>query len=343
MQAAVYRGREDVRIEELPDPTPRAGEVAIEVARAGICGTDLHEYMAGPMHAAPGIIMGHEYSGTVVGVGPGVHDFIEGDRVCGVGVFGCGECGPCRQGAEALCTTVGFIGFNVHGALARYASLPAKALFRIPDEISLIQAALVEPIASAYHAVRRSRLTAGETVFIAGAGPIGLALVQFSLTQGASQIVVAEVSATRRAAAQRIGAARVIDPHLEDAAEVVRTLTDGRGVDVSFDAAGAQPALDAALGVLRPRGRLVVVAIWEALANVDINRNIMREAEISFSFCYEAQWQVPEILSLIAKRAINPDQLLTDEIPLDAVVSRGFEGLRNNREAHIKILVDPAL
>ncbi|ARV80157.1 2,3-butanediol dehydrogenase [Mycobacterium sp. 050128] len=343
MRAAVYHGSEDVRIEELPDPAPRAGEVAIEVARAGICGTDLHEYTAGPMHAAPGVIMGHEYSGTVVGIGPGVHDFTEGDRVCGVGVFGCGECGPCKQGAEALCATVGFIGFNVNGALARYVSLPTKALFHIPDEVSLVEAAVVEPIASAYHAVRRSRLTAGETVFIAGAGPIGLALAQFSHAQGASQIIVTEISPTRRAAAQQSGATRVIDPLLEDAAEMVRTLTDGHGVDVSFDAAGVQPALDATLGVLRPRGRLVVVAIWEAPANVDINRNIMREAEIGFSFCYEAQWQVPEILSLIAKRAIYPDQLVTDEIPMDAVVSQGFEELRSNRDAHMKILIDPSL
>lgn len=185
MRAAIYHGREDVRIEELPDPSPRAGEVVIEVARAGICGTDLHEYIAGPMHAAPGgVVIGHEYSGTVVGVGSGVREFTEGDRVCGVGVFfGCGECGFCKQGAEALCGAVGFIGFAVNGALARYASLPTKALFRIPDEISLAEAAVVEPIASAYHAVRRSGLAAGGTVFIAGAGPIGLALVQFSLAK----------------------------------------------------------------------------------------------------------------------------------------------------------------
>ncbi len=289
MRAAIYHGREDVRIEELPDPSPRAGEVVIEVARAGgICGTDLHEYIAGPMHAAPGgVVIGHEYSGTVVGVGSGVREFTEGDRVCGVGVFGCGECGFCKQGgAEALCGAVGFIGFAVNGALARYASLPTKALFRIPDEISLAEAAVVEPIASAYHAVRRSGLAAGGTVFIAGAGPIGLALVQFSLAEGATQVIVSEVSATRRVAAHRVGGAtRVIDPLAEDAVEVVRMLTNGNGVDVSFDAAGVQPALDAALGVLRPpRGRLMVVAIWEAPAGIDINRSVMREADIGFSF-----------------------------------------------------------
>ncbi|ADT96912.1 2,3-butanediol dehydrogenase [Mycolicibacterium gilvum] len=342
MRAAIYHGREDVRIEELPDPSPRAGEVVIEVARAGICGTDLHEYIAGPMHAAPGVVIGHEYSGTVVGVGSGVREFTEGDRVCGVGVFGCGECGFCKQGAEALCGTVGFIGFAVNGALARYASLPTKALFRIPDEISLAEAAVVEPIASAYHAVRRSGLAAGGTVFIAGAGPIGLALVQFSLAQGATQVIVSEVSATRRVAAHRVGATRVIDPLAEDAVEVVRTLTNGNGVDVSFDAAGVQPALDAALGVLRPRGRLMVVAIWEAPAGIDINRSVMREANIGFSFCYEAQRQVPAILDLLATGAISLGELITDEIPLDAVVSQGLEELRVNRDAHVKILIDPS-
>ncbi|BBY90366.1 butanediol dehydrogenase [Mycobacterium gallinarum] len=342
MRAAVYHGREDVRIEELPDPSPRAGEVVIEVARAGICGTDLHEYIAGPMHAAPGVVMGHEYSGTVVGVGPDVHEFTEGDRVCGVGVFGCGECGSCKQGAEALCGTVGFIGFALNGALARYASVSAKALFRIPDDISLVEAAVVEPIASAYHAVRRSRLAAGETVFIAGAGAIGLALVQFCLAQGATQIIVSEVSASRRVAAHRVGATRVIDPLVEDPVEVVQTLTHGNGVDVSFDAAGVQPALDAALSVLRPRGRLMVVAIWEAAAGIDINRSIMREANIGFSFCYEAQSQVPAILTLLSVGALSLSELITDEIPLDAVVSQGFEELRINRDAHIKILIDPS-
>ncbi|AKK27856.1 MULTISPECIES: 2,3-butanediol dehydrogenase [Mycobacteriaceae] len=342
MRAAVYHGREEVRIEEVRDPSPAPGEVVIEIARAGICGTDLHEYLAGPMHASPGVIMGHEYSGTVVATGSQVDRLAEGDRVCGVGVFGCGRCGPCEQGAEALCVDVGFIGFAVNGALARYAALPAKALFPIPEEISFAQAAVVEPIASAYHAVRRSRLAAGETVFIAGAGPIGLALVQFALAVGASQVIVSEVSASRRAAAQQIGATCVIDPLAEDPLEVVATSTTGHGIDVSFDAAGVQPALDVALAVLRPRGRLIVVAIWEGPAGIDINRNVMREAQIGFSFCYEAQWQVPEILDLIATGAINPSDLITDELPLDAVVSRGFEELRANRDAHIKILIDPS-
>ncbi|WP_418601875.1 zinc-binding dehydrogenase [Mycolicibacterium sp. SCSIO 43805] len=216
--------------------------------------------------------------------------------------------------------------------------MPTKALFRIPDEISLAEAAVVEPIASAYHAVRRSGLAAGGTVFIAGAGPIGLALVQFSLAEGATQVIVSEVSATRRVAAHRVGATRVIDPLAEDAVEVVRMLTNGNGVD----AAGVQPALDAALGVLRPRGRLMVVAIWEAPAGIDINRSVMREADIGFSFCYEAQRQVPAILDLLATGAISLGELITDEIPLDAVISQGFEELRVNRDAHVKILIDPS-
>ena len=150
------------------------------------------------------------------------------------------------------------------------------------------------------------------------------------------------MSASRRAAAHQIGATCVVDPLAEDPVEVVATSTTGNGIDVSFDAAGVQPALDVALAVLRPRGRLIVVAIWEGPAGIDINRNVMREAQIGFSFCYEAQWQVPEILDLIATGAINPGDLITDELPLDAVVSRGFEELRVNRDAHIKILIDPS-
>ena len=154
MKAAVFHGTEDVRVEEVPEPTVGHEDVLIEVERTGICGTDLHEYLGGPIFAVPGTTLGHEYSGTIVELGSEVRGFAVGDRVAGVGVTGCGVCYLCRHGLTGICDTPTFIGLRSPGALAPLAAVPASALFVVPENLSLTEAALVEPLGVAFHAVR---------------------------------------------------------------------------------------------------------------------------------------------------------------------------------------------
>ncbi|MDO8383849.1 MAG: 2,3-butanediol dehydrogenase [Microbacterium sp.] len=343
MKAAVWHAKEDIRIEEVPDPTPASGEVVIQVERTGICGTDLHEYTSGPLFAIPQTILGHEYSGTVVDMARDVTGFRVGDRVAGVGVTGCGVCYYCRHGLTGICDSPTFIGLRRPGALAPLASMPASALFVVPDELSLAEAALVEPLGVAFHAVRRSRLAPGETVYVAGAGPIGLGVIQTARAAGASEIIVSEVSSRRRAAATELGATRVIDPTIEDTLEITRSLTFGRGADVGFDTAGVQAAFDPAIAAIRKRGRFVVVAAWERPAAFEMSGPLLREIELIFTFCYEAEEEIPQLLKLLARGDIQAAPMITSEIPLDAVVAKGFQELRDHRDVQVKILVNPAV
>jgi threonine dehydrogenase-like Zn-dependent dehydrogenase len=220
--------------------------------------------------------------------------------------------------------------------------MPASALFVVPDDLSLVEAALVEPLGVAFHAVRRSRLAPGESVYVAGAGPIGLGVIQAVRAAGASEIVVSEVSPRRRQAAMELGATRVIDPTTEDAVEVTRSLTFGRGADVGFDTAGVQAAFDPAIAAIRKRGRFVVVAAWERPASIELSGPLLREIELLFTFCYEAEEEIPQLLKLIARGDIKAGPMITSDIGLDAVVRGGFEELRTHRDAQVKILVNPS-
>lgn len=343
MKAAVYFGREDIRVMDVPEPTCGINEILVKIELSGICGTDLHEYMGGPYFALPGVALGHEFSGTIIDMGSGVTGFSVGDRVAGIGVTGCEKCYYCRQGLTGLCSDPTFIGLRTGGALAALVAVPASAVFHVPESLSMKEAALLEPLGVAFHAVRRGQVVAGETVFVAGAGPIGLGVIQAVRASGASEVIVCEVSPRRRQAALELGATCVIDPTAEDAVAIVHSLTFGRGVDICFDTAGVQKAFDTATGTLRKRGRFVMVAAWEKPASFDLPDYLLRELEFIFSFSYEAENEIPNLLKLMARGDIKALPMISAEIALDSIVSDGFEELRNNREGQVKILVNPSL
>lgn len=342
MKAAVLYGNRDMRVEEVPDPTPKEDEVMIKVSRNGICGTDLHEYLEGPIFATKGIIMGHEFSGTVAEVGSKVTDFKVGDRVVAVPFFYCGTCYYCKRGLYHLCNNLLSMGlWGINGALASYVVVNAKQVFLMPDNLPLEEGALVETIAVAFHGVRRSRLKAGESILITGAGPIGSSAILSAKAAGASQIIVSEVSQRRKELAKDLGATTVLDPTKDDVVAVVKELTKGVGVDVSLEAAGANQAFEAAIQSLRKRGRFVQVAENATVSGIVWNQYLLSEIELLTSFGYEFMDEFPAVMSLMAKGAIEGKKIVTDDIKLDRVVEDGFEALAKERDKHNKILVNP--
>lgn len=225
----------------------------IEVSWCGICGSDLHEYMAGPIFVPPSgsphpltgeempVVLGHEFGGQVVEVGEGVSRVEVGDRIAVEPIFYCGECPECRRGMYNLCSQLGFYGLSGGGGgFSEFAVLPEYMAHKLPEELSDEDSALVEPVAVGLHDVRQAEFTTGQTAIVFGAGPIGTTTVQCLRAAGASLVVVAEVADQRKEMARNIGADVVIDPTEEDVAETVEKLTDGVGVDAAFDAAGAQ-------------------------------------------------------------------------------------------------------
>ena len=293
MKAALYYATEDVRIEDVAEPSPAAGEVKLRNAFAGICGSDIHvfytplppEFDLTAAHPVTGAtlpqILGHEFSGTVVELGEGVTNVSVGDRVAVWPIYYCGACAACLKGLYNACRMIGFHGLSARGGgMAEFTTVPASKVHVLPENVDLRMGALVEPMSVAWHAVGRSGVKAGQTALIAGAGPIGIG-VWFALrAQGIDNIIVSEPSADRRAAIAAVGADIIVDPVTEDLAARVAEVTGGHGVDVAFDAAGAGPAVTSALANLTPGGRVVVVAIHERAMELNPSQLVLTETEI---------------------------------------------------------------
>lgn len=350
MRAASWYARKDVRVEDQPEPTVSPGKVKIKVACCGICGTDLHEYAAGPIFiptdtphpqtnvTAP-VILGHEFSGEVVEIGTGVSRVGVGDRVCVEPIIACGQCAACRSGSYNLCERIAFHGISSPdgGAFAEYTMADERMVYAIPVSMSYELASLVEPAAMVVHATRRSDFRIGDTAAVFGAGPIGMLLIQMLRAAGASEIIAVEVSSARREHAEKIGADHAIDPLDCDAVEAIRELTSG-GVAVAFEASGAPQALPAAIASTCFDGQTVVVSVWEGRAHVEPNAFVFQERSLIgiLGNC----GTFPETIALIDRGVLAVGDLITSDIALEEIVPKGFEALLGSKE-QVKILVRP--
>ena len=348
MRAAVYFGPRDIRIQEMPDPEPGPGQLLIEVSRNGICGSDVHTYVGASKGGAtmhlPGIVLGHEFAGTVREIGAGVDDIGVGAHVAIAPIEWCGSCYACAHSWPQMCRKLGLYGgyrLPLHGGLAPLVCVSRRSAFSVPDGLGVVEAALAEPMAVAVHALRRAPTTLGAVVMILGAGPIGLGVLQSVIAAGARTTIVTEISPARRAAAERLGASEVIDPTTVDPYSAVRDLTR-HGVDIVFETTANDTALAQGIRSLRPRGTLVSVAGWGELARVDMGLSMAKEIDIRFTMTYEPDVDFPATLSMLARGAFDTDVLISDHIPLDRVIEDGLEELLNHADRHVKILVDPA-
>lgn len=346
MKAALFHAKEDLRIEDVPEPTPGPGQVKLRNAYAGICGSDLHVYYSPEAagldldhpHPVTGStlpqILGHEFSGTVVELGEGVTGVAVGDRVAVWPIYYCGECPACRRGMFNACQKIGFHGLSSDGGgMAEFTTVDATKLHVLPENVDLRMGALVEPMSVAWHAVSRSGVESGGTALIAGAGPIGIG-VWFALrARGVERVLVSEPSAERRAIIAALGAT-VVDPVNEDLAAAVASLTDGEGVDVAFDAAGVGAAISSSLANLVPGGRVVVVAIHERTMDFLPTQLVMAETEIAGALAYLPE-DFDAVIEAMSRGAYDTTGWV-QETPLENVVD-AIHALRGGAGA--KILV----
>ncbi len=352
MKAAVWHGREDVRIESVNDPPdPPPGQVQVEVEWCGICGTDLHEYLGGPLYIPLGrphpltgvqapVIIGHEMSGRVIAVGEGVTELAAGDRVAACPIVGCLACRWCRSASMAQCDNVAFLGTSwTGGALASRLNLNAYQCFKLTDALTDEIGALVEPFSATVRAVAQGNVSASANVAIVGAGPIGLMALMAARIRGARRVVAVEVAERRIEAARLCGADEVIDPSREDPEKRARELTDGDGFDVVIECAG-QPATILMAGRLtRTRGRLVIMGVFDKPAALDLTDIVYREKVVSGSMSGYGLYD--ESIRIMSDPRFRGDVLITDRIELDALIAKGYHGLLHEKDRHVKILVRP--
>ncbi|MBU3028783.1 2,3-butanediol dehydrogenase [Paracoccus marinaquae] len=348
MKVARWHAARDIRVEEVDEPSPGPGQVKIKVAWTGICGSDLHEYLAGPIFIpvdqshplsqgkAP-ITMGHEFCGTVTELGEGVDGLAVGDRVAIEPIFACGDCAACRDGKYNLCENLGFVGLSGgYGGFAAHSVVPARMVHKMPDGLSMEQGALVEPAAVALHAVRLSQIKAGDKAAVFGAGPIGLLVVEALRVAGASEIHVVEPSDIRRARALELGATSAIDPRDSDAVAVIRAAT-GTGVHVAFEVTGVPAVLPQCVDATTHEGQVLIVSIWEGEAAIQPNYLVLKERQLKGTIAYRNIY--PAVMALMEQGYFSAERLVTKRIGLDDIVAEGFEALVAEK-SQVKILVE---
>ena len=351
MKAARWHQKKDIRVEDIKEPSPKKGEVKIAVKYCGICGSDLHEYVAGPVliptkphpltgrDASEPITLGHEFSGEIVEVGEGVKKWKVGDRVVADACIYCGECPMCKEGAYNLCPQLGFNGLSTDGAFAEYVVVPEYQLYKLPDSVTFEEGALMEPLAVSVHGFRQSGAKVGDSVLVVGAGPIGIGVIQAAKAAGARLVIVVEILDTRKKFAKEFGADVVIDPTKEDVIETVKSLTDGIGVDVSIECVGAQTTLETAINTVRPGGTAVTVGIFEKPSCINYNSIVLAEKKIVGSCAYRGDFKWT--IQLVKQGKINARGMITKKITLDNIVPEGFDELVHHRNEHLKIIVSP--
>ena len=328
MLAARFHGIEDVRVEELPLPAVGVDEVLVRVAYAGICGSDLHVYAKGMFGIVPPMTMGHEFSGVVEEVGPGVTGLRPGDHVVGDPRLGCERCEWCRRGEYHLCAELAFVGEAMPGSYAEYVVLPERRLVPVSPALDLRLAALVEPMAVALHAVDLVDRAAETSAGIIGAGPVGLLTLAVAKSRPGWRVTVAERMADRLELARRLGADEVC-PDVGDPGD--------RWADVVFEAAGKAATLSAGVRWLKPAGWLALIGIYEDPVTFDPTDIVVKEARIVGVSAYgRADLAGAAVLLEQLGQALSP--VIAAVLPL----ARAREGLESCRAATAvgKVLLD---
>jgi (R,R)-butanediol dehydrogenase / meso-butanediol dehydrogenase / diacetyl reductase len=332
---ANYVGHREIEIRQQ-DPEPVGpGQVQIEVAYTGICGTDLHIFH-GDMDARVAIpaIVGHEMSGVVAAVGDGVTAWSVGDHVTVMPLDWDGTCPACLAGNQHICRNLNFIGIDSPGALQRFWNVDADVLVPLPDSLRLDHAALVEPVAVAVHDVRRGEVSTGDHVVVIGGGPIGVLIATVAQYAGA-QVVVVEVDAGRRDAIAELGF-QVLDPTSTDQVSWVNDWTAGAGADVAFEVSGAAAAVLGSTELVKVRGTVVVVAIHPQPRPINLQRVFWRELRLLGARVYE-RTDFERAIELLDGGVIPADALISSIQPITDTAA-AFADLESGRG--MKVLID---
>jgi L-iditol 2-dehydrogenase len=322
MRAALLHGIHDLRLAELARPEPAPGEVLLKVATVGVCGSDVHYYQHGRIGSQVverPIIMGHEFSAWIADLGAGVSGLEVGQLVAVEPGISCGQCELCLHGHPNLCPHVRFCGTPpIDGVFAEYTVMPAENCFPLPEGMSEIEGAMLEPLGIAIHSVDLGHLKAGQTVAVLGAGPVGLLIAAAAKAAGASGIYVTEPLAYRRQFALDYVADAAFGPDSQDIVAEVLKETNGRGVDVAFEAAGAADTPQQAAAVTRIGGKVVVAGI-PADGQMNMRADTVRHKGLTIKIVRRMKHTYPRAIRLVQSGMVDVKPLATHQLPLERV------------------------
>ncbi|WP_198154322.1 galactitol-1-phosphate 5-dehydrogenase [Catenuloplanes japonicus] len=319
MRAVVLHAPGDIRVESVAIPEPKAGEALVKVAACGVCGSDIARMLTKGAHRLP-LICGHEFSGYIEALGPGVSGYELGELVSVPPMIPCFACGPCQKGSFSLCEDYDYFGSRRDGAYAQYVAVPVSNLMKLPEGLDPVAAAMLDPAAIALHAVWRTKLRANHRVGIVGAGPIGLFAVQWARLAGASEVVSIDLNAQKAAMAIEAGATSAVSSP-EEARDAA-----GDGFDVIIESAGVPAAEDMAVALAARHGDVAFIGIPNApvtlgeptFARFLRNEISMHGAWNSFSAPFPGdEWRTSAVN--LANGQLKWKFMVTHDLPLDAV------------------------
>ncbi len=343
MKALVLSEYKKLDLVDVPRPEPSANEILIRVHACGICGSDVHGFDGSTGRRIPPVIMGHEASGVVAKVGSAVSRFQEGDRVTFDSMISCGACAYCRRGTANLCDSRQVLGvscgeFRRDGAFAEYVVVPQHITFRLPDAITFEQAAMVEPVSVAVHAVNLTPIRLADTALVVGAGMIGLLVLQAVRLAGCNRVFVVDLDEGRLKLARDFGADETFNPKTCDVKAEILARTGGSGVDVALEAVGATQPIGTAIGCLRKGGTLTLVG--NIAPNIDLPLQAVVTRELRLQGSCASSNDYPACIDLISKGDIQVDALISARVPLNEAAS-WFERLYAHEPNLMKVIVKP--
>jgi len=343
MKALVLKEYKRFSYEEVAVPKPAAEEVLVAVKACGICGSDVHGMDGSTGRRRPPIIMGHEAAGVIESTGSAVNGWKVGDRVTFDSTIYCGRCDFCRSGLINLCEHRRVLGvsceeYRQNGAFAEFVSVPERILYRLPEGLLFEHAALVEPFTIALHAIRRLQPTLNDTVVVAGAGMIGLALVQALSGAGCGRLIAIDIADERLATAAKFGATHTFNSSRENVVESILNLTQGKGADIAFEAVGVTATVDLAIRSVRKGGAVTLVGNVTPKIEFPLQTVVTRELTISGSCASSGEY--PACLEMMARGKLSAAPLLSAVAPL-ADGAAWFDRLYRKEPGLLKVVLSP--
>jgi L-iditol 2-dehydrogenase len=343
MKALVLKEYRQFAVEDFPVPALQPDEVLVRVRACGICGSDVHGMDGSSGRRIPPIIMGHEAAGVIAEIGSAVSGWENGDRVTFDSTVSCGECWYCRRGEINLCDNRRVLGvscgeYRRHGAFAEYVAVPQRILYRLPDNLSFEQAAMVEAVSVAVHAVERTPLSLNASVAVVGTGMIGLLVVQVLRARGCGQIIAIDLDEGKLKLARNFGATHTLQAAEPDLREKTRSLTDGRGVDAAFEVVGLSATVKTAIESVRKGGSITLVGNLKPQVDLPLQAIVTRELTL-IGTCASAG-EYPACLDLIASGKVNVTDFISATPPLEEG-AQWFERLYTGEKGLMKVLLKP--
>ena len=343
MKALVYTKPYCFEYSDFPEPELGDDDVLIRVKACGICGSDVHGFTGKTGRRIPPLIMGHEAAGIIEETGKNVKGFKKSDRVCFDSTVYCNKCQACRNGYYNRCESRQVLGVSIpgskrHGAFAEYVVAPSWIVSKIPDNLSFVNSALLEPTSIGIHAASRAPISTDDTVVVIGAGTIGLFILQACRLKGATNIVVADINEFRLDVASKLGADKIVNPLKSDLKEVVLSQTKDKGADVTFEAVGYAKTFGDAVSVTKTGGHVVAVGNLEKKAEFDLQELVARE--LTFTGSYASSGEFRDCIDLVASGKINVEPLISDISPLEEG-PHAFDRLLKAQENLLKIVLEP--